>query len=128
MTGMSTMNTFTLTSTYTALILGFHSIAASRYQNTTLLKCCQDGMKLNPMGFSCAKRLAKVPGSQECRNAFQDCCEKATALRRRARQRNRVGLARRKEQWHTTLLLLPFLWRLGRAKGHFSAVGLGRKF
>ncbi|NXX29243.1 CO4A protein, partial [Nicator chloris] len=60
-----------------------------RYQNTALLKCCQDGMKLNPMRFSCAKRLAKVSGSRECRNAFQDCCEKATALRKQAKQRNR---------------------------------------
>uniref|UniRef100_A0A8C0UKF0 Complement C4-like n=1 Tax=Cyanistes caeruleus TaxID=156563 RepID=A0A8C0UKF0_CYACU len=67
---------------------------ASRYQNTALLKCCQDGMKLNPMRFSCAKRLAKVSGSQECRRAFQDCCEKAAALRRQAKQRSRVGLAR----------------------------------
>nr|XP_026646509.1 complement C4 isoform X2 [Zonotrichia albicollis] len=67
---------------------------ASRYQNTALLKCCQDGMKLNPMRFSCAKRLAKVSGSQECRAAFQECCEKATALRKQAKQRNRVGLAR----------------------------------
>ncbi|NXC94974.1 CO4 protein, partial [Certhia familiaris] len=67
---------------------------ARRYQNTALLKCCQDGMKLNPMRFSCAKRLAKVSGSRECRNAFQDCCEKATALRKQAKQRNRVGLAR----------------------------------
>ncbi|NXS20298.1 CO4 protein, partial [Mystacornis crossleyi] len=60
-----------------------------RYQNTDLLKCCQDGMKLNPMRFSCAKRLAKVSGSHECRKAFQDCCEKATALRKQAKQRNR---------------------------------------
>ncbi|XP_054127511.1 complement C4-like [Melozone crissalis] len=67
---------------------------ASRYQNTALLKCCQDGMKLNPMRFPCAKRLAKVSGSQECRAAFQECCEKATALRKQAKQRNRVGLAR----------------------------------
>lgn len=122
---MSTLNTFMLISTHTALILGFNSIAARRYQNTALLKCCQDGMKLNPMRFSCARRLAKVSGSRECRNAFQDCCEKATALRK---QRNRVGLARRKEQWHTALPLSPFLWWLGRVMGHFSAVGLGRKF
>ncbi|NXU13109.1 CO4 protein, partial [Pardalotus punctatus] len=65
-----------------------------RYQNTDVLKCCQDGMKLNPMRFSCVKRLAKVSGSHECRRAFQDCCEKATALRKQAKQRNRVGLAR----------------------------------
>ncbi|NWR14726.1 CO4 protein, partial [Emberiza fucata] len=74
-----------------------------RYQNTTLLKCCQDGMKLIPMRFSCAKRLAKVSGSQECRDAFQECCERATALRKQAKQRNRVGLARRKEQEHEEL-------------------------
>ncbi|NXI83448.1 CO4 protein, partial [Rhipidura dahli] len=67
---------------------------ASRYQSTDLQKCCQDGMKLNPMRFSCVKRLAKVSGSHECRKAFQDCCEKATALRKQAKQRNRVGLAR----------------------------------
>ncbi|NXU38758.1 CO4 protein, partial [Drymodes brunneopygia] len=60
-----------------------------RYQNTDLLKCCQDGMKLNPMRFSCAKRLAKVSGSWECKKAFQDCCEKATALRILAKRRNR---------------------------------------
>ncbi|XP_032907680.1 complement C4-B-like [Catharus ustulatus] len=67
---------------------------ASRYQNASLLKCCHDGMKLNPMRFSCAKRLAKVSGSQECKNAFQDCCERATALRKHAKQRTRAGLAR----------------------------------
>ncbi|NXY04628.1 CO4 protein, partial [Pteruthius melanotis] len=72
---------------------------ANRYQNTDLQKCCRDGMKLNPMRFSCVKRLAKVSGSHECRKVFQDCCEKATALRKQAKQRNRnVGLARRKEQ------------------------------
>ncbi|NWV59930.1 CO4 protein, partial [Malurus elegans] len=65
-----------------------------RYQSTDLQKCCQDGMKLNPMRFSCAKRLAKVSGSRECRRAFQDCCEKAAALRMQAKQSNRVGLAR----------------------------------
>ncbi|NXE97917.1 CO4 protein, partial [Menura novaehollandiae] len=65
-----------------------------RYRNTDLQKCCQDGMKLNPMRLPCAKRLAKVAGSRECRNAFQECCEKATALRKEANRRNRVGLAR----------------------------------
>ncbi|NWW35125.1 CO4 protein, partial [Panurus biarmicus] len=59
-----------------------------RYQNASLLKCCQDGMKLNRMRFSCAKRLTKVSGSQECRNVFLDCCEKATALRKQAQRRN----------------------------------------
>uniref|UniRef100_A0A8B9F9X8 Complement C4 gamma chain n=1 Tax=Amazona collaria TaxID=241587 RepID=A0A8B9F9X8_9PSIT len=68
---------------------------ARKYQNIDLQKCCQDGMKLNPMGFSCVKRLKKVAGSPECRRVFQDCCEKATALRRKEKwTRTRVGLAR----------------------------------
>ncbi|NWW89730.1 CO4 protein, partial [Rhynochetos jubatus] len=65
-----------------------------KYQNTDLQKCCEDGMKPNPMRFPCAKRLTKVAGSRECRNAFQNCCEKATALRKLALRRVRVGLAR----------------------------------
>ncbi|NXX73632.1 CO4 protein, partial [Urocolius indicus] len=66
---------------------------ANKYKKTDVQKCCEDGMKLNPMRFPCAKRLPKVVGSPECRNAFQDCCEKATALRKLAK-RKRVGLAR----------------------------------
>ncbi|NXJ96767.1 CO4 protein, partial [Corythaixoides concolor] len=65
-----------------------------KYLNTDLQKCCEDGMKLNPMRFPCARRVTKVAGSPECRKAFQDCCEKATALRKEAKRRNRVGLAR----------------------------------
>ncbi|XP_009867930.1 PREDICTED: complement C4-like, partial [Apaloderma vittatum] len=67
---------------------------ASKYQNTALQKCCEDGMKLNPMRFSCAKRLSRVAGSAECRKAFQECCEKAVALRKEAKRSMRVGLAR----------------------------------
>uniref|UniRef100_A0A8C8AM55 Anaphylatoxin-like domain-containing protein n=1 Tax=Otus sunia TaxID=257818 RepID=A0A8C8AM55_9STRI len=80
--------------------LRIENLGSSKYQNTDLQKCCEDGMKLNPMRFSCAQRLTRVTVSPECRNAFQDCCEKATALRKEAKQRIRVGLARRKEQWH----------------------------
>ncbi|KFW85254.1 Complement C4, partial [Manacus vitellinus] len=73
---------------------------ASKYQNTDLQKCCQDGMRINPMRFPCAKRLTRVSGSRECRSAFQDCCEKTTALRKEAKRRNRVGLARRQHSDH----------------------------
>lgn len=118
------MNTFTLIATSTALILAFNYIAASKYQNTDLQKCCEDGMKLNPMRFSCAKRLTKVAGSPKCRNAFQDCCEKAMALRKEAKRRIRVGLARCKEQWRATVYRkIPFIWWEGRVKGHLMLWG-----
>ncbi|NXT57896.1 CO4 protein, partial [Pluvianellus socialis] len=66
----------------------------TKYQNTDLQKCCEDGMRSNPMRFSCAKRLTRVAGSPECRKAFHDCCEKAMALRKEEKRRIRVGLAR----------------------------------
>ncbi|NXU49474.1 CO4 protein, partial [Turnix velox] len=77
--------------------LDFHkemSKIGIKYQNTESEKCCEDGMRSIRMRFSCEKRLTKVAGSPECRKAFQDCCEKATALRRKANSRIRVGLAR----------------------------------
>ncbi|XP_065703458.2 complement C4-A-like [Patagioenas fasciata] len=67
---------------------------ASKYQNTDLQKCCEDGMKLILMKFSCEKRLTRVNGSPECRKAFQECCENATALRKAGKKTIRVGLAR----------------------------------
>lgn len=118
-----------LIATSTALILVFNYIAASKYQNTDLQKCCEDGMKLNPMRFSCAKRVTKVAGSPKCRNAFQDCCEKATTLRKESKRRIRVGLARCKEQWHATVYRkIPFIWWQGRLKGHLMLCGWGGSF
>ncbi|XP_067829118.1 complement C3-like [Heptranchias perlo] len=37
-------------------------------------KCCRDGMKLNPMGFSCNKRARRIVLGQACKDAFLDCC------------------------------------------------------
>uniref|UniRef100_A0A8C3H6J2 C4a anaphylatoxin n=1 Tax=Chrysemys picta bellii TaxID=8478 RepID=A0A8C3H6J2_CHRPI len=65
--------------------LDFHkqiSGIASKYQDPALRKCCHDGMKLNPMRFSCAKRLTRVTGSIKCKEAFKYCCERAQSLRR----------------------------------------------
>eukprot|EP00075_Anas_platyrhynchos_P001704 XP_005018393.2 complement C4 [Anas platyrhynchos] len=67
----------------------------SKYQDPGLRKCCEDGMKLNPMRFSCLQRLSKVAGSPGCKEAFKTCCENATALRKEAAKKKvRVGLAR----------------------------------
>uniref|UniRef100_A0A8C3T2G1 Complement C4 gamma chain n=1 Tax=Chelydra serpentina TaxID=8475 RepID=A0A8C3T2G1_CHESE len=65
--------------------LDFHkqiSGIASKYQDPALRKCCHDGMKLNPMRFSCAKRLTRVTGSIKCKETFKYCCERAQSLRK----------------------------------------------
>ncbi|OXB77186.1 UNVERIFIED_CONTAM: hypothetical protein H355_012553 [Colinus virginianus] len=73
---------------------------ASKYQDAYLRKCCEDGMKLNPMKFTCKKRLTRVSGSPECREAFKDCCESAVALRKEeaAKRKTAVSLARNYEE------------------------------
>ncbi|NWX84664.1 CO4 protein, partial [Nothoprocta pentlandii] len=71
------------------------SAISKKYEDPDLQKCCQDGMKLNPMRFTCDKRLTRVTGSAECLKAFKFCCEKAAELRKLlATRRTRVGLAR----------------------------------
>uniref|UniRef100_A0A8C3S4Q0 Complement C4 gamma chain n=1 Tax=Chelydra serpentina TaxID=8475 RepID=A0A8C3S4Q0_CHESE len=65
--------------------LDFHkqiSGIASKYQDPALRKCCHDGMKLNPMRFSCAKRLTRVTGSIKCKETFKYCCERAQSFRK----------------------------------------------
>ncbi|NXA33843.1 CO4 protein, partial [Eudromia elegans] len=78
--------------------LNFQKITSGiciRYEDPAVRKCCQDGMKLNPMRFTCDKRLKRVAGSDECKKAFKFCCEKATELRKKiATRRPPVGLAR----------------------------------
>uniref|UniRef100_A0A8C8SHG4 C4a anaphylatoxin n=1 Tax=Pelusios castaneus TaxID=367368 RepID=A0A8C8SHG4_9SAUR len=78
--------------------LDFHkeiSGIASKYKDAALQKCCHDGMKLNPMRFSCAKRLTRVTGSKKCKETFKYCCERAQSLRKElAKKRLASGLAR----------------------------------
>ncbi|XP_010215910.1 PREDICTED: complement C4-like [Tinamus guttatus] len=67
----------------------------NKYEDPALRKCCRDGMRLNPMKFTCDKRLTRIAGSAECQKAFKFCCEKATELRKElVARRTRVGLAR----------------------------------
>ncbi|CAM5073421.1 unnamed protein product [Natator depressus] len=70
--------------------LDFHkqiSGIASKYQDPALRKCCLDGMKLNPMRFSCAKRQTRVTGSIKCKETFKYCCERAQSLRKQLEQK-----------------------------------------
>lgn len=93
------MNTFLLPAVSTPLILAFNYVAASKYQDADLRKCCEDGMKLNAMKYSCLKRLTRVTGPPKCREAFKACCESAVALRKEeaAKRRTAVSLARSKK-------------------------------
>ncbi|MGH0133609.1 UNVERIFIED_CONTAM: hypothetical protein FKN15_053461 [Acipenser sinensis] len=60
----------------------------NQYTSKPLKKCCYDGAKLSPMNLPCAKRLRKVQHtSSECKAAFLKCCEQASDLRKKLKQK-----------------------------------------
>uniref|UniRef100_A0A8C8ZES8 Complement C3 n=1 Tax=Prolemur simus TaxID=1328070 RepID=A0A8C8ZES8_PROSS len=59
-----------------------------------LRKCCEDGMRENPMRFSCQRRAKFVTLGASCVKAFLDCCNYITELRRQHARLRPLGLAR----------------------------------
>ncbi|XP_067865769.1 complement C4-like [Heterodontus francisci] len=62
----------------------------SHYTNSSLRKCCVDGITLIPMKRSCEDRAKKVK-EVECRKAFLTCCEFSEELRNNQSMRDAVG-------------------------------------
>nr|XP_012291477.1 complement C3 [Aotus nancymaae] len=59
-----------------------------------LRKCCEDGMRENPMRFSCQRRTRFITLGEACVKAFLDCCNYITELRRQYQRASHLGLAR----------------------------------
>uniref|UniRef100_A0A673VAA9 Complement C3 n=1 Tax=Suricata suricatta TaxID=37032 RepID=A0A673VAA9_SURSU len=57
-------------------------------------KCCEHGMRENPMKFSCERRAQYVPHEASCVKAFLECCQYITQLRLNHSRSNHLGLAR----------------------------------
>uniref|UniRef100_A0A8C4L0A4 Anaphylatoxin-like domain-containing protein n=1 Tax=Equus asinus asinus TaxID=83772 RepID=A0A8C4L0A4_EQUAS len=68
--------------------------AAGQYKDKELRKCCEDGMRENPMGFSCQRRAQFILHDQACVKAFLDCCTHITQLRLEHSRDTSLGLAR----------------------------------
>ncbi|XP_064136477.1 complement C3 isoform X2 [Loxodonta africana] len=66
---------------------------AGQYQDKELRKCCEGGMRENPMGFSCEHRTQYILG-ESCIKAFLDCCHYITQLRLEYSRDSPLGLAR----------------------------------
>lgn len=67
--------------------------AVGQYSSPVAKRCCQDGLTRLPMARSCEQRVARVQ-QPACREPFLSCCQFAEALRKKARSRGQVGLAR----------------------------------
>ncbi|XP_003798046.1 complement C3 [Otolemur garnettii] len=59
-----------------------------------LRKCCEDGMRENPMKFSCGRRAKFIIQGEACVKAFLDCCNYITKLRQLHLRDRPLGLAR----------------------------------
>uniref|UniRef100_A0A2K6T5T7 Complement C3 n=1 Tax=Saimiri boliviensis boliviensis TaxID=39432 RepID=A0A2K6T5T7_SAIBB len=59
-----------------------------------LRRCCEDGMRENPMRFSCQRRTRFITLGEACVKAFLDCCNYITELRRQYQRASHLGLAR----------------------------------
>ncbi|KAG5197023.1 hypothetical protein JEQ12_010477 [Ovis aries] len=64
-----------------------------QYTSPVAKRCCQDGLTQLPMVRTCEQRAARVQ-QPACREPFLSCCQFAENLRKKARTRGQVGLAR----------------------------------
>lgn len=69
--------------------------AVGQYASPIAKRCCQDGLTRLPMVRTCEQRVARVQ-QPACRGPFLSCCQFAEGLRKKARARGQVGLARGK--------------------------------
>uniref|UniRef100_A0A5F4VZD8 Complement C3 n=1 Tax=Callithrix jacchus TaxID=9483 RepID=A0A5F4VZD8_CALJA len=72
---------------------------AGQYSNQ-LRKCCEDGMRENPMKFSCERRTRFITLGEACVKAFLDCCNYIAELRRQYQRASHLGLARIETGFH----------------------------
>uniref|UniRef100_A0A8D2L9L0 Complement C3 n=1 Tax=Varanus komodoensis TaxID=61221 RepID=A0A8D2L9L0_VARKO len=71
---------------------------AAQYQDQQLRKCCEDGMRDNPMGHSCEKRTRYIDDQHvpECQNVFLECCHYIRDIRHTLQRDDQLFLARSK--------------------------------
>ncbi|KAG8519037.1 Complement C3, partial [Galemys pyrenaicus] len=67
---------------------------AGQYKNKELRRCCEHGMRENPMRFSCERRTRFISLGPQCVKAFLDCCNYITKLRLEHSRLRPLGLAR----------------------------------
>lgn len=59
-----------------------------------LRKCCEDGMRDNPMKFPCQRRAQFILQGDACVKAFLDCCKYIAQLRQQHSRDSALELAR----------------------------------
>ncbi|NXN48469.1 VCO31 factor, partial [Rynchops niger] len=77
-------------------LVEYKGTKAAEYTDKALRKCCEDGMKENPMGHSCEQRTNYIQDGEACVRAFLDCCNYIKGIRDKKQREFHLELARSK--------------------------------
>ncbi|NXX76213.1 VCO3 factor, partial [Urocolius indicus] len=77
-------------------LIEYKGTKAAEYTDKALRKCCEDGMKENPMGHSCEHRTSYIQDGEACVRAFLDCCNYIKGIRDQKQRQLHLELARSK--------------------------------
>uniref|UniRef100_A0A8C4UI01 Complement C3 n=1 Tax=Falco tinnunculus TaxID=100819 RepID=A0A8C4UI01_FALTI len=83
-------------------LLEYKGTKAAEYADKALRKCCEDGMKENPMGHSCEQRTNYIQDGEACIRAFLDCCKYIKDIYDQKQRELYLELARSKSWWLVT--------------------------
>ncbi|XP_063997720.1 complement C3 [Pogoniulus pusillus] len=117
-------------------LVEYKSGKAAEYQDKQLRKCCEDGMKENLMGYSCAKRILYIQEGDACTKAFLDCCTFIQAILDKAQRETHLLLARSEEEdifledeGITSRTQFPesWLWQVEELKETPNRTGISKK-
>ncbi|KAM4643823.1 complement C3 isoform 1-T1 [Amazona ochrocephala] len=75
-------------------LIEYKGAKAAEYKDKALRKCCEDGMKENPMGHSCEHRSTYIQDGDACVRAFLDCCAHIRTIRNQKQRLLQLELAR----------------------------------
>ncbi|KAM9214319.1 complement C3 [Leptosomus discolor] len=77
-------------------LIEYKGTKAAKYTDKALRKCCEDGMKENPMDHTCEHRTNYIQDGEACVRAFLDCCNYIKGIRDQKRREFHLKLARSK--------------------------------
>uniref|UniRef100_A0A8C0AX56 Complement C3 n=1 Tax=Buteo japonicus TaxID=224669 RepID=A0A8C0AX56_9AVES len=75
-------------------LIEYKGTKMAEYTDKMLRKCCEDGMKENPMGHSCEQRTNYIQDGEACIRAFLDCCNYIKGIRDQQQRELHLELAR----------------------------------
>uniref|UniRef100_A0A8D0GSR7 Anaphylatoxin-like domain-containing protein n=1 Tax=Sphenodon punctatus TaxID=8508 RepID=A0A8D0GSR7_SPHPU len=119
-----------------AQLIEYKASKAAQFHDKHLKKCCEDGMHENPMGHSCEKRVRYILETDECKNAFLDCCNHIKTIRDERTREETLVLARSDAEDDylsdddiTSRSHFPesWLWQMEQLTGQPNKAGLSSK-